>query len=174
MSLPTDSLPTEVLKDLRAADEATELYPFPACRANRDGCHRVRYKPGKSTLTNEFPEYEIRVYIQQRNNWSDHIFDSINRTAYRAAISALTDNIRTCTIKLSHKWLPVGFRERRCGAATARKAFNLRLFLTCTFAIIGQLGVTNHRSAYNAPQKHIHCSRPSMHRCKRYPALVPS
>jgi hypothetical protein len=72
----------------------------------------------KSTLTTEFPEYEIRAYIQQHNNWTDHIFDSRKWTVYRAAISALTDNIRAFVIKLGHNWLPVGVRERRCGAAT--------------------------------------------------------
>jgi hypothetical protein len=30
------------------------------------------------TLTNEFPEYGLRAYIQQRNNRTDHIFDPIN------------------------------------------------------------------------------------------------
>jgi hypothetical protein len=61
-------------------------------------------------LTNEFLEYELRGYIQQRNNWTYHIFDSVNCTVYRAAISTLTDNVRTFMIKLSH-W------ERRCGDA---------------------------------------------------------
>jgi hypothetical protein len=43
---------------------------------------------------------------------------SISWTAYRAANSALTENVRTFVIKLSHSWLPVGVREHRCGAAT--------------------------------------------------------
>jgi hypothetical protein len=59
---------------------------------------------------NEFPEYEIRAYLQQRNYWAYHIFDSINCTTYLAAISALTDNARTFVIKLSHSWLRVGVR----------------------------------------------------------------
>jgi hypothetical protein len=56
--------------------------------------------------------------LQQRDNWSDHIYDSINWTAYQSAISLYTDSLRTFVIKLSHGWLPVGVRERRCGAAT--------------------------------------------------------
>ena len=69
-------------------------------------------------LTNDFTEYELRAYLQKRNNWTDHTFDSISWTAYGAAISTLTDKVRTFVIKLSHGWLPVGVRERRCGAAT--------------------------------------------------------
>jgi hypothetical protein len=55
-----------------------ELYPLPACRVYlRDGTgHITSYE--KRTLTNEFPEYEIRAYLQQRNGWTAHIFDSIN------------------------------------------------------------------------------------------------
>jgi hypothetical protein len=51
--------------------------------------------------------------------------------------SLLTD-IEFCTIKLSHKWLPVGFRERRCGYDFCQ-AFNLRPF-PHLYAIMG-LGV---------------------------------
>jgi hypothetical protein len=53
-----------------------------------------------------------------RNAWTAHILDSINWTAYRAAISALTDQVRTFVIKLNHDWLPVGVWEHRYGAAT--------------------------------------------------------
>jgi hypothetical protein len=38
------------------------------------------------TLTNAFPVFELRAYIQQRINWTDHIFDALSWTAYRSAI----------------------------------------------------------------------------------------
>jgi hypothetical protein len=82
-----------------------------------DGTGHIKSRE-KRKLTNEYPEYEIRAYLLQRNDWTAQIFDSINLTAYRAAISALTDQLRTFVIKLSHNCLPVGVRERRCGAAT--------------------------------------------------------
>jgi hypothetical protein len=33
-------------------------------------------------------------------------------------MTALTDNVRSFVIKLSHNWLLAGIQERRCGAAT--------------------------------------------------------
>jgi hypothetical protein len=65
-----------------------------------------------------FPEYELRAYLQQRNGWTAHILDSINWTAYRAAISAITNQVRTFVIEFSHDWLPVGVWDYRNGAAT--------------------------------------------------------
>jgi hypothetical protein len=32
-------------------------------------------------------KYEVWAYIQQRNNWTDHISDYISWTAYRSASS---------------------------------------------------------------------------------------
>jgi hypothetical protein len=72
----------------------------------------------KRTLRNEFPEYEIRAYLQQRNGWTAHILVSINWTAYRAANSAITNQVRTFVIEFNHDWLPVGVRDYRNGAAT--------------------------------------------------------
>jgi hypothetical protein len=127
-----DELASEVLADLRAADQPTEFYPLIACRVYlRDGTGHITSCENPA-LTNEFPEYGIRAYLQQRNGWTAHILDSINWTAYRAAISALTDQVRTFVIKLSHDWLPVGVRERRYGAATD----------TCTKCI--QLDIVRH------------------------------
>jgi hypothetical protein len=108
LNVLSDGLATEVLEDLRAANKHTEtVIRLPRLSS---GWHRVHYKPGKKPL-------EFRACIQKRNNWTSHIYDAIHWTAYRAAISALTDNVRTFVIKLSHK-LPVGVRERRCGAAS--------------------------------------------------------
>jgi hypothetical protein len=111
------------------------------------GWHGAHHKPEKFTPTNEFPEYEIRVYIQQRYNCIDHIFDSINWTAYRAANSAFTDNVRTFVIKISHNYSPVGVRERRCGAATDTYPICIQprpyLTYTSTSSTLGQIGVTN-------------------------------
>jgi hypothetical protein len=102
-----------LLSTIRAADKPTKLYPLPACRAYlRDGTGDITSNE-KRTLTNEFPEYEIEAYLQQRNGWNAHTLDSINWTAYQAAISALTTQVRTFVVKLSHDWLPVGIREHQ-------------------------------------------------------------
>jgi hypothetical protein len=101
---------------------------------------------GSFALTNEFLEYEIRAYLQQCNYW----------TAYRAVISALTDNVRTFVIKLSHNWLPVAFgnADAALRLIPALSAFNPKPYLTCTSATLGHLEV--HRSAYEAPQRRIY------------------
>jgi cytidylate kinase len=106
LSILTDQLASEVLGDLRA----TEFNLLLACRAYlRDGRGHITSRE-KHMLTNEFPEYASREYLQQRNNWTDHIVDSIDWTAYRAVISAVTDNVRTFVIKISHNWLPTPMR----------------------------------------------------------------
>jgi hypothetical protein len=56
---------------------------------------------------------------RSRRFWTAHTPDSINWTAYRAALSTLTDQGRTFVIKLSHDWLPVGVREHIYGAPNA-------------------------------------------------------
>jgi hypothetical protein len=60
---------------------ATAAARLPILPYLRDGTGYITSRE-KCTLT-----IEIRAYLQQRNNWTDHIFDSINWTAYRAAIS---------------------------------------------------------------------------------------
>jgi hypothetical protein len=118
LNILANELASEVLADLRAG-QPIEFYPLPACRIYlRDGTgHITRYE--KCTLTNAFPEYEIRAYLQQRNGWNAHTLDSINWTLYQAAISALTNQVHTFVIKLSHDWLPVGVREHTYGAPNA-------------------------------------------------------
>jgi hypothetical protein len=83
LNILADEVGSEVLADLRAADQPTEFYPLPACRDYlRDGTGQIT-SCEKRTLTNEFSEYEIRAYLQQRNGLSVHILDSINWTANR-------------------------------------------------------------------------------------------
>jgi hypothetical protein len=95
LNVLADEFASEVLEDLRVADKPAEFYQLPTFRVYlRDGTSRITSRE-RRTLTVEFPENEIRVYLQQRNHWADHIFDFINSTAYRAAISALTENVRT-------------------------------------------------------------------------------
>jgi hypothetical protein len=117
LNVLADALASEALEELRAADQPTEFYPLPACRAYlRDGIGHIT-SCEKRTLRNEFTEYEIRSYLQQRNGWTAHILDSINWTVYRAAISAITNQVRIFAIKFSHDWLPVDVRDYRNGAA---------------------------------------------------------
>jgi hypothetical protein len=115
--LPTHSLP----KHSRNSAQRDNLhksthYPHaaPTCVMALDTSQAAK----RRTLRNEFSEYEIRAYLQQRNGWTAHILDSINWIAYRAAISAITNQVRTFVIKFSHDWLPVGVRDYRNGAAT--------------------------------------------------------
>jgi hypothetical protein len=50
-----DEVASEVLADLRVADQSTEFYPLPACRAYlRDGTGHIT-SCEKRTFTNEFP-----------------------------------------------------------------------------------------------------------------------
>jgi hypothetical protein len=93
-------LATEVLSK---ADRPAEFYPLPACLVYlRDGSTGYITSHEKRAITNEFPDYVLRAYIQQRNNWVNHIYDSISWTTYRASISILTDNARTFVIKINH------------------------------------------------------------------------
>jgi hypothetical protein len=86
----------------------TEFCPLPTYRVYlRDGAGYITIHE-KRTLTNEFHEYKLRAYTQQRNNWTDQISDSSSWTAYRSAISLLTDYIRTSVIKISHGWITGG------------------------------------------------------------------
>jgi Holliday junction resolvase RusA-like endonuclease len=99
------------------------VLPITACRVYlRDGTgHITSYE--KHTLANEFPEYEIRAYLQQRNGWTAHTLDSINWTAYRAAISALTDQVRTFDIITGYQ-LAFGNADTALRLPPARNAFN--------------------------------------------------
>jgi hypothetical protein len=63
------------------------------------------------TLRTEFTEYELRAYLQRRNNWSDEVYDSISWPAYRSASTKLSDSERTFVVKLTHGWLPIGARK---------------------------------------------------------------
>jgi hypothetical protein len=53
-----DEVASELLEDLRAADQPTELYPLPVYL--RYGTGHIITSSQKRTLTNEFPEYELR------------------------------------------------------------------------------------------------------------------
>jgi hypothetical protein len=106
------------LDELRAADETKELHPLPARRAYlRDATGYITSREIR-TLRTELPEYELRAYLQKRNDWSDDTYDSINWQAYGSASAGLTDSFRTFVVKLTHGWLPIGVRERRCSATT--------------------------------------------------------
>jgi hypothetical protein len=102
------------------------VLPDTACRSYL--CDSTGYLTSSEiyTLRTEFTEYELRAYLQRRNNWSDKVYDSISWPAYRSASTKLSDNERTFVVKLTHGWLPIGVRERRCSGTTdnARNAAN--------------------------------------------------
>jgi hypothetical protein len=141
-----DQLATEVLEDIRAADKPTKLYPLPACRAClRDGTGHITSNE-KRTLKNEFPEYEIRAYLQQRNGWNAHTLDSIKWTAYQAAISALT-NIRSAPLSSNSAMtgyrLAFGNTDTAPRMPPARNASNPKQYAICTSVTLEQIGETN-------------------------------
>ena len=47
------------------------------------------YHTTEITHTTESTKHELRAYIQQRNNWTDNVYDSISWTAYLSASSIL-------------------------------------------------------------------------------------
>jgi hypothetical protein len=79
--------------------------------------HRVSHSHEIRTLRTEFTEYELRAYLQRRNDWSDKVYDSISWPAYRKANAGLTNNLRTFVVT-SQRWLPIGVRERLCSGTT--------------------------------------------------------
>jgi hypothetical protein len=90
MSLPTNSIP----KYSRTSEHRINLsrsthYPHAASTYVMTQGTSQATKNARSRI--EFPKYEIRAYLQQRNGWTTHTLDPINWTAYQAAISGLTD-----------------------------------------------------------------------------------
>jgi hypothetical protein len=63
------------------------------------------------TLRTEFTEYELRAYLQRRNNWSDEVYDSISWPAYRSASTKLSDSERTFVVKLTHGCYPLAYAK---------------------------------------------------------------
>jgi hypothetical protein len=53
-------------------------------------------------------EYELRAYLQRRNDWSDKVYDSISWPAYRSS-AGLTDNLRTFVVKLVMAGYPLAY-----------------------------------------------------------------
>jgi hypothetical protein len=118
LNVLADRLATEVLMDLRAAATPTEFYPLPACRAYLMDDKGYITSKEKQTLMTEFSEYELRAYLQDHNNWTETIYESINWPAYQSSSSRVSITVKTFVIKHSTDWLPVGVREKRYGAAT--------------------------------------------------------
>jgi hypothetical protein len=118
LNVKADYLATAALDELREAGQPTEFYPLPACRGYL--CDSTGYITSKEkrTLRTELPEYKLRAHLQERNNWTDEVYDSISWSAYRSASAQLTDSFLTFMVKFSHSWLPIGVRERRCSATT--------------------------------------------------------
>jgi hypothetical protein len=105
LNVIADHLATEALVNFCAASKTPESIFVMAPSISRA-------RKNARILTNESPEYELWVYMQQRNNSTDHIYDSISWTADGSANSILTDIVRTFVIKLNHGCLPVRVRER--------------------------------------------------------------
>jgi hypothetical protein len=118
LNVLADRLATAVLKDLREAEKPMELYPLPACRAYL--CDNTGYITSKEkhSIATELADYALRDYLQQHNNWTPKTYESISWKAYRSSTSKINVAARIFVVKHTHDWLPVGIRERRCGAAT--------------------------------------------------------
>jgi hypothetical protein len=112
LNVQADHRATEALDELRADDTITEFYPIPTCgsylaTAPYLTSHEIR------TLRTEFTEYELRAYLQRRNDWSDKVYDSISWPAYRQCRTSLT--ISGHLWSPVSWWLPIGVRERCSG-----------------------------------------------------------
>jgi hypothetical protein len=118
LNVLADHRATAGLYELHAARQNPEFYPLPACRGYL--CDASGYIISREirTLRTELLEYELRAYHPKRNDWSDDVYDSVSWRAYGSPIAGLTDSLRTFVVKLSHSWLPIGVRERRCSATT--------------------------------------------------------
>jgi hypothetical protein len=108
---PTRPEQLNVLADHRAAaSKTTEFHPLSKCRGYlRDATGYITSRE-ISTLRTELSEYELRAYLQKRNEWSDEVFDSISWAAYGSASVGLTDSLRTFVVKFSY--LPAMHRNR--------------------------------------------------------------
>jgi hypothetical protein len=83
LNVLADHRATAALDELRTAGQTKELFPLlPACRGYlRDGTGYITSREIR-TLRTELTEYELRDYLQKRNEWSDEVYDSISWTAY--------------------------------------------------------------------------------------------
>jgi hypothetical protein len=92
--------------------------PVPTCRGYLRHASGYITSREEYTLRTELPEYELRAHVQARNNWAYQVYVFISWPAFRSATAGFTDSLRTFVVKLSHGWLPIGVRERRCSATT--------------------------------------------------------
>jgi hypothetical protein len=83
------------LLDLHASGQPTELHLLPACRGYLRTAAGYITSREKRTLRKEIPEYELRAYLQKRNNWADQVYDSISCSTYRSAVEIFV-------VKLGH------------------------------------------------------------------------
>jgi hypothetical protein len=115
LNVLADHRATAALDTLRAAGMTTAFFPLPTCRG-----YLRRYITSREirTLRTALPENELREYLQCRNDWSNETYNSIRWSAYSSASAGISDNARTFVVKLTHKWLPIGLRERRCSATS--------------------------------------------------------
>jgi hypothetical protein len=67
LNVLADHRATAALDELRASGQTTEFYPLPACRGYlRDGIGYITSREIR-TLRTELTEYELRDYLQKRN-----------------------------------------------------------------------------------------------------------
>jgi hypothetical protein len=104
LNVQADHRATAALDELREADTKTAFYPIPTCRGYL--CDSTGYVTSHEirTLRTDLTEYELREYLQRRNDWSKEVYDSISWPAYRSASAGLTDSLRTFVVKFSHGW----------------------------------------------------------------------
>jgi hypothetical protein len=119
LNILADHRATAALDTLHAAGKTTAFYPLPTCRGYfRDRNGRYITSREIRTLRTALPENELREYLQCRNDWSNETYNSVNWSAYSLASAGLSDNARTFVVKLTHNWLLIGVRKRRCSATS--------------------------------------------------------
>jgi hypothetical protein len=67
LNVLADHRATAALDEVRAARKTPEFYPLPTCRGYL--CDASGHS---------ITEYELRAYLQKRNDWSDDVYDSIS------------------------------------------------------------------------------------------------
>jgi hypothetical protein len=142
LNVLADELASEVLADLRAADQPTEFYPS-ACRVYlRDGAGQITSCEKGHSRTNSHRTKSERTSKSATVGPHTHLIPSIGLHIEQQFLHS----VRTFLIKLVHDYsyqLALGNAETALRLSPARNAFNSKQYVGCTSATLEQIGVTN-------------------------------
>jgi hypothetical protein len=137
VSLPTNSLPmySRISEQLTNVLSSTRYPPAAPISVVAQGTSQAA--KNARTLPNEFPGYEIRSYLQQRNYCTNHCTSLIPSTGLPIELQFLHSLMMSAPL-LSNS----AITSYQLAFGTPMR---LRLipYLICTSATLGQIGVTN-------------------------------